>query len=120
LKVSEITGLGKEAKVKIRPKLTWAGTVDSYNVKSMERYPCYWAMRSLNICWDGMVVLCSVDYDAKFVSGNVGDESIESVWSKMKVLREAHLQERYKELPKFCQNCTDWQMARAEYQGGNS
>ncbi len=62
------------ATVKIRPKITWAGTLEPWNTKPIERYPCYWAMRTFNICWDGRVVLCSVDYDAKFVAGDVNQE----------------------------------------------
>lgn len=101
--------------VKIRPKITWAGTVNSYNLKQIDRYPCYWAMRSFNICWDGRVVLCSVDYDAKYVAGNINQESIEQVWRKMKPLRQAHLDSKFDMLPEFCRDCTDWQMARAKY-----
>ncbi len=105
--------------VKIRPKVTWAGTVDPYKVNhQVNRYPCYWAMRTFNICWDGRVVLCSVDYDARFVAGDLsrGNQTVKSVWNGgMKALRDAHQQEEYGKLPDFCRECTDWQMARAKY-----
>jgi MoaA/NifB/PqqE/SkfB family radical SAM enzyme len=104
------------ATVKIRPKITWAGTVEPWNTKSVQRYPCYWAMRTCNIGWDGRVVLCSVDYDAKFVAGDVSKDSIQSVWlGSLKKIREMHLKGDYDSLPSFCRDCTDWQMARATY-----
>jgi MoaA/NifB/PqqE/SkfB family radical SAM enzyme len=104
------------ATVKIRPKITWAGTVESWKVKSIPRHPCYWAMRTCNICWDGRVVLCSVDYDAKFVAGDVSKDSIQTVWlGSLKKIREMHQSGDYDSLPDFCRDCTDWQMARAVY-----
>lgn len=104
------------ATVKIRPKVTWAGTVEPWNTKSIQRYPCYWAMRTCNICWDGRVVLCSVDYDAKFVAGDVSQDSIQSVWhGSLKKIREMHRKGNYDSLPSFCRDCTDWQMARATF-----
>ena len=104
------------ATVKIRPKVTWAGTVDPWNTKSIQRYPCYWAMRTFNICWDGRVVLCSVDYDAKFVAGDVSKDSIQSVWlSSLNQIRDMHLKGNYDSLPPFCRDCTDWQMAKANF-----
>jgi len=102
--------------VKIRPKVSWAGTVQSWKVKNLQRYPCYWLMRTLNICWDGRVALCSCDYDAKFVAGNVNKDPIQSIWSgKLKELRQAQTEGRWELLPKFCQECKDWQFARADY-----
>jgi MoaA/NifB/PqqE/SkfB family radical SAM enzyme len=108
------------ASVKIRPKVTWAGTVDPYDVKQTneQRYPCYWAMRTFNVCWDGRVVLCSVDYDAKLVAGDLSNkkETIKSIWgNKLHILRKYQQRGWYDEMPEFCQNCTDWQMATAEY-----
>jgi len=104
------------ATAKIRPKVTWAGTVDSWKVKSTERYPCYWSMRTFNICWDGRVVLCSVDYDARFIAGDVSHDSIQSIWqSSLKKIRDTQVIGDYKSLPPFCRDCTDWQMARADY-----
>jgi MoaA/NifB/PqqE/SkfB family radical SAM enzyme len=104
------------ATVKIRPKVTWAGKVDPWKVQSVPRYPCYWAMRTFNICWDGRVVLCSVDYDARFVAGDINNESIQSVWlGSLKKIREYHTGGGYDSLPSFCRDCTDWQMAKAAY-----
>jgi len=102
--------------VKIRPKVSWAGTVQSWKVKNLQRYPCYWLMRTLNICWDGRVALCSCDYDAKFVAGNVLNDSIKSIWlGPLKKMREFHVKGEYSSLPPFCRDCKDWQAARASF-----
>jgi radical SAM protein with 4Fe4S-binding SPASM domain len=102
--------------VKIRPKVTWAGTVKPENVAEKDRYPCYWAMRTINICWDGSVALCSVDYDAKFIAGNVKNDSIQSIWlSSLREIRKIHAKGDYDKLPGFCRDCKDWQAARADY-----
>src|SRR5690606_36987842 len=50
--------------VKIRPKVSWAGLVEATNLRAnevLDRRPCYWLMRTINICADGRVALCSVD-----------------------------------------------------------
>jgi radical SAM protein with 4Fe4S-binding SPASM domain len=104
------------AKAKVRPKVTWAGTVAPWRVKEIKRYPCYWVMRTMVVGWDGRVVLCGVDYDAKFVAGDVNNNSMQSVWEgSLKEIRDMQSQGKYELLPTFCKGCTDWQMARAEY-----
>lgn len=105
--------------VKIRPKVTWAGTVAPYKMNlatNINRYPCYWLMRTMNICWNGDVVLCSVDFDARFVAGNVKNKSLKSVWNgSLKALRDYQAEYKFDQMPVFCAECTDWQMARADY-----
>jgi len=104
--------------VKIRPKVSWAGTVEAKNLTSRKRHPCYWCMRTFNICWDGRVALCSADYDAKFVAGNVNNDSIQSIWlGQLKKIREMHLKANYNQLPPFCRDCKDWQGAKADFCG---
>ena len=42
-------------KVKIRPKVSWAGAIDAPNLVlgDADRWPCYWAMRSMSITDQG-------------------------------------------------------------------
>ena len=104
------------ATVKVRPKVTWAGTVKSWNTKEIDRYPCYWVMRTMVVGWDGRVVLCAVDFDAKFVAGDINNNSLQSIWQgSLKEIRDMQSQGKYELLPTFCRDCTDWQMARAKY-----
>lgn len=107
---------GEGAIVKVRPKATFAGAAKPYNVQQVERYPCHWAMQTMSILWDGRVCLCASDYDGRFIAGDINDCSLEEVWlGKLKEIREFHAKGEWSRLPQFCQECSDWQMARAEF-----
>jgi MoaA/NifB/PqqE/SkfB family radical SAM enzyme len=102
--------------VKIRPKVSWAGVVEAPNLGNRQRYPCYWAMRTLNVCWDGRVVLCSVDFDANLVAGDLNYETVKQAWhGPLREIRMLHSSDRFDKLPDFCRLCKDWQAARADY-----
>jgi radical SAM protein with 4Fe4S-binding SPASM domain len=106
------------ASVKIRPKVSWAGLIDAPNLVlgHEERWPCYWAMRTMSITDTGKVVTCAVDLDAKFIAGDVNHQSLKELWNgKLKELRECHISKRFNALPGNCRNCKDWQAARADY-----
>ncbi|QOX80359.1 radical SAM protein [Trichlorobacter lovleyi] len=108
----------KGAKVKIRPKVSWAGLIEAPNLVLGEedRWPCYWAMQTMSITDQGKVVTCAVDLDARFVAGDVNNSTLKEVWNgKLKELRIIHQQNRFAELPEICRNCKDWQSARADY-----
>lgn len=111
------------AMVKIRPMVSWAGMIDAPNLVlgNNERWPCYWAMRTMSITDTGKVVTCAVDLDAKFVAGDINKQSLQEVWNgKLHELRELHLSGKFEELPDNCQYCRDWQSARADYYAVNS
>jgi len=111
------------ATVKIRPMVSWAGMVEAPNLVlgDDERWPCYWAMRTMSITDTGKVVTCAVDLDAKFVAGDVNEYSLKEIWNdSMKELRQLHLSRKFNELPAICRNCRDWQSARADYYSVNS
>lgn len=105
--------------VKIRPRVSWAGLIDAPNLRSndeVERKPCYWLMRTINICTDGRVALCSADTHCRVTCGNVYDESIKTIWNTtLKAYRDMHTQKRWEELPEMCAGCRDWQSAYAEF-----
>ncbi|MEW6740279.1 MAG: radical SAM/SPASM domain-containing protein [Nitrospirota bacterium] len=105
--------------IKIRPKVSWGGIVDAPNLQPNEkvmRKPCYWLMRSINICADGEVALCSVDVHCRVKCGNVKERTIEEVWKgQLKLYRAMHKEERFGELPELCKQCRDWQSAYADY-----
>jgi len=104
---------------KIRPKVSWAGLVDAENLidnRQVTRKPCYWLMRTLNICADGNIAFCSVDIHCRVNCGNVTRESIKSIWNnRLAQYREMHRTGRFDQLPEMCRNCSDWQSAYAEY-----
>jgi len=106
------------AVVKIRPKVSWAGLVDAPNlvIGGVERWPCYWAMRTMSITDTGKVVTCAVDLDAKFIAGDINLLPLKEVWNgKLKELRQSHLLKQFHALPENCRECKDWQAARADY-----
>jgi len=109
---------GHGANAKIRPKVSWAGLIDAPNLVlgNDDRWPCYWAMRTMSITDTGKVVTCAVDLDAKFIAGDVNVQSLQSVWNgELKKLRQLHLGGKFSELPRNCRDCRDWQSARADY-----
>lgn len=106
------------AKVKIRPKVSWAGLIEAPNLVlgEADRWPCYWAMQTMSITDTGKVVTCAVDLDARFIAGDVNNNTLKDVWNgTLKNLRNMHLEKRFVELPAICRNCKDWQSARADY-----
>jgi radical SAM protein with 4Fe4S-binding SPASM domain len=106
------------AVVKIRPKVSWAGLIDAPHLvlDDEERWPCYWAMRTMSIIDTGKVVTCAVDLDGKFVAGDANHQSLKEVWNgKLKRLRQFHLLRQFHALPENCRKCKDWQAARADY-----
>ncbi len=108
---------GQGAIVKVRPKVSWAGTVAADNLKAgEERHPCYWAMRTMNILFDGRVCLCAVDYDGRFIAGDISKESLENVWlNGLGQIRKMQREGEYSSLPSICRYCLDWQAAKAQF-----
>ncbi|MBI3924623.1 MAG: radical SAM protein [Armatimonadetes bacterium] len=106
------------ANVKIRPKVSWAGSIDAPNLVlgNEDRWPCYWAMQSMSITDQGKVVTCAVDLDARHVAGDVTRQTLKEVWNGgLAELRQKHLTRNWDALPKVCRDCRDWQSARADY-----
>ena len=109
--------------VKIRPKVSWAGLIDAPNLimDNKDRWPCYWAMQTMSITDTGKVVTCAVDLDAKYIAGDITQQTIREVWNgTLGELRQLHSSSRFDELPLNCRNCRDWQSARADYYSVNS
>lgn len=105
--------------VKIRPKISWAGLIQAenlFNNTEVQRKPCYWLMQTINICADGRVAFCSVDIHCRVECGDVNRASITEIWSnQLKQYRKMHLDGKYNDLPKMCQQCSDWQSAYAVF-----
>ena len=109
-------------KVKIRPKVSWAGAIDAPNLVlgDADRWPCYWAMRSMSITDQGKVVTCAVDLDARYVAGDVNQRTLKDVWnSELADFRRKHREHNGSAVPAVCRDCRDWQSARADYYAMN-
>lgn len=108
----------KEATVKIRPKVSWAGAINAPDLRlgNEQRWPCHWAMQTMSITDTGKAVTCAVDLDARFIAGDVTVHSLKEIWNDtLKEFRRFHLSGRFDLLPAHCQGCKDWQAARADY-----
>jgi MoaA/NifB/PqqE/SkfB family radical SAM enzyme len=105
--------------VKIRPRVSWAGLIDAPNLQPnarVQRKPCYWLMRTINICTDGRVAFCSADPHCRVPCGDASRQSIRELWAgRLREYREMHAQGRFDELPEMCRACRDWQSAYAEF-----
>lgn len=110
---------GHGVNVKIRPKVSWAGLVSADNLHSneqVERRPCYWLMRTINICADGRAALCSVDVHCRVPCGDANTKSLKELWAGLfKEYRTMHKEGRFEELPEMCRQCRDWQSAYSDY-----
>ena len=82
--------------------------ISNHIIRDKNRQPCRWLWHNLVILWDGTVVPCCRDFDAKIPLGNVANENLESMWkgSKMVKLREQHAELYFKN--GLCDNCTEW------------
>ena len=106
------------ATVKIRPKVSWAGSIEAPNLilDNKDRWPCYWAMQTMSITDTGKVVTCAVDLDAQYIAGDITQQTLKEVWNgELRQLRELHAMCRFDDLPPNCRNCRDWQSAKADY-----
>jgi len=73
---------GHGVNVKIRPRVSWAGLIEAHNLRpnqELERKPCYWLMRTINICTDGRVAFCSADPHCRVPCGNVRTHTIKEL-----------------------------------------
>ncbi len=108
----------KGAIVKIRPMVSWAGKIEASNLTLNDdsRWPCHWAMQTMSITDQGLVVNCAVDLDAGFVAGDITKQTLREVWNgRLKENRSYHQNKQWDTLPEICKNCKDWQSARSDY-----
>ena len=104
----------KVDKVNLKSFRDWDGSIPSITELApkimpkpplRERCPLPWF--SVVVLWDGKVVPCCYDFDAKYVLGNLREESLEEIWNndKMTRLREAHVYGEIDKIP-LCKNCS--------------
>ena len=72
------------------------------------QYPCLRPWHRFTVLWDGKVVPCCYDYDAKYVIGSVNEESIKEIWNnkKMQELRRT-LTDADFTANKLCASCIE-------------
>lgn len=77
----------------------------SYRIRNTLPRHCFRMWSSCVITWDGWVVPCCYDKDARYKMGNVREESFEKIWKseKYREFRERILKSR--ETIDICRNC---------------
>jgi radical SAM protein with 4Fe4S-binding SPASM domain len=75
-------------------------------LRSPRAHPCKLMWKSMVITWDGRVVPCCVDYDAKMVLGDLNAQTIDEIWNGAAyvALRQAEAEGRNNS--ELCANCS--------------
>ena len=113
----------RQAEVKVRRMFSWTST-GSIKVPGLENEPdfriaCPWGNNAAAIHQNGNLVACAVDYEGRFVAGNVAHKSIKEIWqgAHKQGVRDPHRQHQWDQIPAICQTCPDWQVVGARYLG---
>ena len=96
-------------KVFIKQFTTWNGDVAEIAEKGYESENvtrCSDIFQNITICWDGKVVPCCFDYNAKYILGNVKYQNLLDIWNAKPAqeLRKQFLSEEI--TTDLCQKCT--------------
>ena len=103
--------------VEVKEFITWDGSSkeiielgDTYSKKFKRNYyyPCFWPWGKFTVTWDGKVVPCCFDYDAKVILGDLNKQTIQEVWesSAMQEFRRRQLDNSFPE-GHLCKNCKE-------------
>jgi len=103
---------GKVDEVIVTNFVDWAGQItNEENVSDAiikeQEYPCKFFWISLVVLWDGRVVPCCKDCDAKMVLGNLNNQTIDEIWNgeKMREIRKQQIKHNFKN--PLCYNCDE-------------
>lgn len=108
--------LERGAVVKIRLRQGWGLNISAPDLQKIdiERFPCPWLLRTMNVHWTGLVTQCDVDYEEKYSSGDLNHKSVNEIWNgELAKRRERHWKDDFKH--PLCIDCRDWAAGRAEF-----
>jgi len=82
--------------------------------KEYKEWPsCKVPFRFYNINWNGDVTPCIVDYDSRYIVGNLKKSSVLEIWNndKMQFFRDCHINKKFDEIQRnskglFCEYCS--------------
>jgi radical SAM protein with 4Fe4S-binding SPASM domain len=103
--------------VTIKPFTEWAGQVKGISAKGPQgnnfdrqnRYPCIHFWRSGIVHWNGDVVPCCFDFDAKMVLGNLRKERLEEIWNSQRMQQARREQCENNIDNPLCSKCREWE-----------
>ncbi len=92
----------------------WGGRIPEKDLKTkseIKRHPCPRLWFHAVILREGNMVICCLDYDGKFILGNVKENSIGEIWNGEVVnkYRSFHLRGEYGQIP-ICEKCNSWKL----------
>jgi len=108
--------LEKGAVVKLRLRQGWGIHITAPDLQNVhiDRFPCPWLLRTMNIHWSGRVTQCDVDYEERHSAGDLSRQSIKEVWDgELAQRRERHWKGDFQH--PLCTSCQDWAAGRAEF-----
>ena len=87
------------------------GSVDQLRDDNMPRKPCQKLYNDFIIYWNGDVAICNHDWNRQEYIGNVGDDSIQNIWTSNKYneIRERHSVGEFPEND-ICKYCDHWRI----------
>ena len=79
------------------------GVNDSFHLKGAIEIPkkewpiCRIPWENIVVNWDGAVTICPLDFNGKFIAGDINDNSLEDIWNnaKYRLFRRAHIIKDY-------------------------
>lgn len=106
------------AVAKIRVRQGWGSEIDTQDLYKktlgIERFPCPWLLRTMNIHWTGRATQCDVDFEEDYPAGDVNEQTIRQVWEDdLARRRERHWNGDFGH--PLCKDCLDWAAGRAEF-----
>ncbi len=101
--------------VTVKDFSNWGGKFSEKDQKKelkIERYPCPRLWFHLVILRDGNVAICCLDYDGKFILGNVKKNSIREIWNGEVInnYRSLHIRGEYEKIS-ICEKCNSWKFS---------
>lgn len=90
--------------------------ISNYDQKTQEKLrnspgqPCYWLWVEPTIFWDGTLVPCCQDVNARMKLGNINQENLLKLWnsSRMQKMRSMHARGKRKKI-NICRDCNMYQ-----------
>lgn len=78
-------------RVKIEQFDDWTGDRHSKYERKGQKIPCYVLLKQMFILWDGRVVPCCMDYNAKMVLGDANKQHLKDIWDSNQWMHDKHL-----------------------------
>jgi len=84
-----------------------AARAERAKLSSPRRFPCKHLWESVVITWDGRVVPCCYDYDAKMVMGDLKSSSLAEIWNSPAYVELRRAELAAKNNSPLCANCSE-------------